>query len=133
MRLNNRGNWSLIGILVAVAIVVILAAIYLGGNNMTTVKEDSSLLDKSSDKQTVVGKSIDTAKGADCRERLNQIRTGIATYKASQGSEENPAALKDLQMGVSADYFQCPVSGQAFNYDSATGQVQCQYQGHTNF
>ena len=132
MKLNNRGNWSLIGMLVAVAIVVAGAAVYFGGN-MTTVKKDSSLLDKSSTKQTVVGRAMDTAKGADCRERLNQIRTGIATYKASQGSEDNPPTFKDMQMGVSADYFQCPVSNQAYKYDPAVGTVQCQYPGHANF
>ena len=132
MRLNNRGNWSLIGMLVAVAIVVSVAAMYFGGN-MTTVKEDSPVLDKSSTKQTVVGKAMDTAKGADCRQHLNQIRTGIATYKASQGTEDNPPTLKDLQLGVSADYFQCPVSNQPYKYDPAVGQVQCQYAGHVNF
>lgn len=126
MKLNNRGNWSLIGLLAAVAIIVVLAALYFGkGGGVTTVKSDSPLLDKSSTKQTVVGKSIDTAKAAECRERLDQIRKGIETYKATSGTEANPPTFKDIGLGVSTTYFQCPVSNQPYAYDPATGTVKC--------
>ena len=131
MKLSNRGNWSLIGMLAAVAIIVILAAMYFGKGGGTTVRSDSKLLDQTSKKQTVVGRSIDTGKSVDCRSRLNQIRVGISTYKSTSGSEQNPASLKDLQMGVSADYFSCPVSKQPYVYDSAAGTVKCQT--HTGF
>lgn len=132
MKLNKRGNLSLIGLLAAVATIVVLAAMYFGkGGGTATVKNDSTLLDQTSQKQTIIGKSIDTGKSVDCRQRLNQIRAGIATYKASSGTEQNPASFKDLQMGVSADYFTCPVSNQPYIYDPATGTVKCQT--HANF
>lgn len=104
---------------------VILAAVYLGGGEMTTVGGDSELLDKSSDKQTVVGKSLDTAKSTACREQLNQIRLGIVNYKATSTADSNPPSLKDIGLGVSAGYFQCPVSGQPYVYDPGAGTVRC--------
>jgi len=126
MRLGNRGNWSLIGVLAAAAIVAIAAVYYFGGSSgVTTVKSDSPLLDKSSTKQTVVGRSIETAKAAECRQRLDQIKKGIETFKATNGTEANPASFKDIGLGVSTSYFQCPVSNQPYAYDAATGKVTC--------
>ncbi len=126
MKLNNRGNWTLIGLLAAVAIVAILAAYYtVGGGGVGTVKKDSKLLDSKSEKKTVIGQSIDTGKAADCQQRIHQIRLGIDAYKSSSASDANPSSFKDIGLGVSTDYFKCPVSGQAYTYDPATGRVQC--------
>lgn len=133
MRFNNRGNWTLIGLLVAVAIVVVLGAVYFGGASFTSVDKDNKALDQASDKKTVVGQALDTAKGEDCRQRLNQIRAGISTYQASTGTEGFPATLKDIGMGVSTDYFYCPVNNQPYAYDPTTGKVSCQYKGHEGF
>lgn len=128
MKLNNRGNWTLIGLLAAVAIVAILAAVYLVGGDSggtVTVKKDSKLLDSKSTKKTIVGRSIDTGKAADCQQRIHQIRLGIDTYRSSSASETNPSSFKDIGLGVSNDYFKCPVSEEAYRYDPATGTVQC--------
>ena len=133
MRLNNRGNWTLIGLLVAVVIIMVLGAMYFGGAGFTTVGKNEKLLDPASNKQTVVGKAMDTAKGEDCRQRLIQIRTGISAYQTTDGSESFPATLKDVGLGVSTDYFYCPVSNQPFVYDPTTGKVNCQYKGHESF
>ena len=124
MRLNNRGNWSLIGLLVVVVIVGVVAAVYLGGrDSTTTVANREDLLDPESAKQTTVGRSMDTAKAVDCRERLRQIRLGIDNYRLS--SEANAPSLKDAGLGVSTDYFYCPVSGKPYSYAPAGGQVAC--------
>lgn len=125
MRLDNRGNWTLIALLAAVAIVVVAAAIYFGAGPPSTVSGESPLLDKASKKQTVVGKSMDTAKREQCRQQLHQIRLGIATYKISATTNANPPALKDLNLGVSTNFFYCPVSNQPYAYDPATGEVRC--------
>lgn len=90
-----------------------------------SASKDRNLVDKSSTKKTVVGKSIDTAKAAQCREQLDQIRKGIETYKAASGSEQNPATFKDIGLGVSNTYYRCPVSNAAYTYDPATGKVAC--------
>lgn len=134
MTLNRRGSLGLIALLVTVLIIVVAAAVYFGGSGgtgLTTVKKDSTLLDSKSTKQTVVGQAIDTGKAADCRERLNQIRTGIATFKTTGTDDRNPPTLKDIGLGVRPDYFACPVSKQPYTYDPATGTVKCPT--HTQF
>jgi len=124
MRLNKRGNWSLIGLLVTVVIIVVVAAYYFGGSG-STVKKNSALLDSKSQKNTVFGQAIDTGKAADCRERLNQIRTGIQSYKTTGTDDRNPQSFKDIGLSVGPDYFACPVSKKPYTYDPATGTVKC--------
>lgn len=131
MKVNNRGNWSLIGMLVAVAIICVVAAMMFNGGNLSTVKKDSPLLDKSSKKQTVYGKALDTAKGEDCRQRLNQVRTAIENQNASSTTEGNPKSLSEIDLAPG--YLRCPVSNQPYVYDPATGRVHCPYPGHANF
>lgn len=133
MRINsNRGSWTLIGLLVVAAIIFIVLAITFGKSGLpTTAGKNTDLLDKGSKKQTIVGQSLDTAKAVDCQERLRQIRLGIYQYKTTSADDENPPTLKDIGLGVSADYFQCPVSNQQYQYDQATGVVRCPT--HTDF
>ena len=134
MKLDNRGSWGLIALLVVAAIIMIWAAMYFGKNGgagLTTVggKKNHALLDSKSKKQTIVGQSLDTAKSADCRERLIQVRTGIYNYQTTENGF--PHTLKDIELGVGADYFQCPVSKQPYTYDPETGTVKCPT--HSNY
>ncbi|MHB9037844.1 MAG: type II secretion system protein [Armatimonadota bacterium] len=131
MKTNNRGSWSLIGLLAAAAIVCILAAWMFTGGKLSSVGKDSSLVDQSSTKQTVYGKAMDKAKGEDCRQRLNQVRTAIQNQKAMSTTEGNPKSLSEL--GLAPGYLNCPVSNQPYIYDPATGTVRCQYAGHANY
>jgi len=125
MRLSNRGNWTLIGLLATVAIIAVLAYFFFGSGRLGTVSRDSELLDKGSKKETIVGQAIDTGKSVDCRQRLNQIRAGIQMYKTSSADGGNPPTLREAVSGVSTAYFSCPVSNQAYTYSPATGTVQC--------
>lgn len=134
MRLNNRGNLSLIGLLAVVVIIGVAFYFYLGkGGGPASVKSDSELVDQSSGKQTVFGKSMDKAKGVDCQERLRQIRVAVENYKMTSESGGPPPTFKDMGMSVGPDYFTCPVSKQAYLYDSATGGVRCPYPSHAKF
>ncbi len=136
MKLNNRGNLSLIGLLVTVVILGVVLYFYFGGSGggqVSTVKSDSKMLDKSSKKKTVFGKAIDTSKGVDCEQRLRQIRAAIETYKVSSERGAPPPTLKDAGLSVMPDYFDCPVSKQAYIYDPATGTIRCPYPSHSKF
>lgn len=134
MKRSNRGNWSLIGILAAAVIIgIVIFFMFSGGTGTSTVKKDSKLVDQSSQKQTIYGKAIDTGKGVDCREHLNQIRSGIQNYKISSPDNANPPTMNDIGLGVAATYFECPVSHQPYIYDPATGTVRCQYPGHASY
>lgn len=131
-KLGNRGSWSLIGLLVVVVIVVVAAAYMFGkGPGLTTVKGNSQLLDSKSKKQTVMGKSLDTARASVCLQQLGQIREGIQTYKATEGTEANPKTLKDIGLSVGQEFYKCPVSQQPYTYDPASGTVKCPT--HTQF
>ena len=119
----------MIGLLVAVVIVIVVAAVLMGnGKNgpvPTTAGKDKSLLDSKSTKNTVVGRAIDTGKATDCQERLRQITLGIQAWKASEATEQNPRTLKDIGLGKGSDYFQCPMSNKPYTYDPGTGIVKC--------
>lgn len=127
MRLNNRGNWTLIGLLVAMVIVFVAAAYLMGKSpgGVSTVGKNNSVLDSKSTKNTVFGKAIDTGKATDCQERLNQIRLGIQSYKTTGTDDRNPQSFKDIGLSVGMDYFQCPMSNVPYTYDPATGTVKC--------
>jgi hypothetical protein len=126
MKLNNHGNWTLIGLLVTLVIIVAaVAVIYGNGGGLTTVKKDSPLLDQSSTKKTVLGKALDTSKSAVCRSQLDQLRAGIESYKTTSTDGSLPKTLKDIGLGVSNTFYQCPVSDKPYVYDPATGRVMC--------
>lgn len=133
MRLNNRGSWSLIGLLVVVVIAAILVIVLMSGKNApvpsTAGSKDAKVLDSKSEKQTVFGQSMDAAKATDCRERLNQIRMGIQNWKATEATDQNPPSLKDIGLSVGPDYFKCPMSGKDYMYDPTTGAVKCPTHG----
>ena len=122
--LVKKGSWSLIGLIAAMAIIVIAAALYFTGDH-SSVSKDSPLLDQSSTKTTVIGKSLDTAKAFECKNQLDQIRKGIDMYRQNTGADENPASLADIQLGVGASFYKCPVSGLDYIYDPGTGRVGC--------
>ena len=125
IKLDNRGSWSLIGLLVVVVIIIVASVYMFGGMGPSTVKSNSSLLDSKSQKQTTLGKAIDTGKASVCRQQLGQIRQGIQALKASEGTEANPKTLKDIGLSVGQEFFQCPVSGQPYTYDQVAGTVKC--------
>jgi hypothetical protein len=126
MKLNNKGNWTLIGLLVTVAIIVVVTAYLFGGSgSMTTVQKDSPLIDKASTKKTIYGKAIDTSKSAVCRSQLSQLRAGIETYKTTNTDGSLPKSFKDIGLGVSNTFYQCPVSDKPYTYDPATGAITC--------
>jgi hypothetical protein len=87
----------------------------------------------SSGSQSIVGQSLDSGKSSQCRSQLSQIRQGIETYKTTAGTDENPPTLADINLGVSADFYKCPVSGQPYTYDPASGLVKCTTPRHGNY
>jgi hypothetical protein len=75
---------------------------------------------------------IQRAKSVECANNLNQIRQA---YRMATGvDEENrPRTLADLRTyGVSESLIKCPVGGEPFQFNGATGQVRCVHPGHEN-
>lgn len=125
---NEKGNWTLVGLLVAVGIgfallfFVLLPQIQQGSDGQAQ-KEG---LVNPKEGQTVVGASIDKGKETQCMSNLRQIRMLLESTKM-QG-EQLPATIQDMKLGSAGT--SCPVSGQLYQYDPNTGQVKCTTPGH---
>lgn len=83
--------------------------------------------------QSVVGRSLDAGKSSQCRSQLTQLRQGVESYRVNTGTEENPSTLADVNLGVSADFYKCPVSGQPYSYDPTSGLIQCINPQHVKY
>ena len=105
----RRGQWSLIGALVAAAILIAVAAIYLP----RLVKPQSS----SGADQT----AIQRADGAQCAVYLSQLNAAVEMYKQDHEGQP-PRRLADLKKyQVTDEMLHAP--GCSFQMDPATGAV----------
>jgi hypothetical protein len=123
-RVGRRGSWTLIEIVVVMAILVALAAWllprYLGsaGQGMPG--------------RNPIQAPIQRAQGVDCSNNLQQIRYAITM--AQQTNERFPASLNEVtSSGISREMLVCPVSKQPYLYDPNTGRVGCPYPPHRSF
>lgn len=123
-RLQPRsGQGSLIGLLVAVAIIMIVVwFVWLrpqGGVEKKPRFEGEA--------QTPLGQALQKGSSVECIEYLRQLRMMVQMEKDSSG--EWPAAL-DPKWGVP---LKCAVSGQPFGYDPQTGRVWDPTPGHEKY
>ncbi|MDO8684825.1 MAG: hypothetical protein Q7N50_15285 [Armatimonadota bacterium] len=117
---------SLIGLIVALAIIMIVMYIYIGGNSKPakpgSVQEYRSR----------PGKALEKGHEVECQSNLGQIRSAIEIYRSE--NESAPASLNDIQLGTSnPDFLKCPVGGEAYVYDAQSGTVRCPHTGHERF
>jgi hypothetical protein len=132
---DERGSWTLVGLLVAVAagivimFVVLLPHINSGGGTATGARAQKEGLVKpggpSGQSRTLVGASLDKGKETACMSNLRGIRQMITYYKTS--GDPLPATLQDMKLGSAAF---CPVNHQLYQYDPNTGAVRCLTPGH---
>ena len=126
---NERGSWTLIGLLVAAGVmmalffVVLLPKISPEGRTRTQATKEG--LVKPKEGQTILGASIDKGKETACMSNLRGIRQILEYTKAS--GDLLPASLRDMKLGSAG---LCPVSNQSYQYDPTTGQVRCATPGH---
>lgn len=125
---SERGWVTLIELLVVT--VIILVVIYLmygtrtspgAGVTPTTVSPGGG------GAQTVPGAALEQARGIECQQNLRGLRELISAYRIE--NEQPPASLQELRAGV----YSCPVSGNPYVYDPATGTVRCTTPGHERF
>ena len=117
MGTSTRRGFSLVEILVVVIILIALAA-FLMPRYLSSSK-------------TGDGKSVPSpmqrAHGVECTNNLSQIRQSIQI--AAGGDEESrPKSLAELRLPSSM--LACPVGGEPYQYNAATGQVRCVHPGH---
>jgi len=119
-RRSERGFLTLIGLLVVIVIIGILFALYFGGTGPKSAGPAGAT--------TTPGRAVEQARDVVCRNNLAQIRAAIQTYVATSGAY--PPSLESLEVGIPLN---CPVGGEPYVYDPATGQVHCVHPGHGRY
>ncbi|MBS1724936.1 MAG: hypothetical protein JSS66_18505 [Armatimonadetes bacterium] len=121
-----RGE-SMIGVLVAVAIVIALGIAFAVGSGAFGGKVDKRPDGKG---ETLVGRSMYRAKDEACRSNLGQVRQSLQI--ATDPTEDtHPASLQELHLGD--DFMRCPIGKEPYEYDPATGTVKCVHPGHEKY
>lgn len=134
---NESGQWTLIGILLAMAIIVVLVLVLFARDSaispesrLEQAAEESGVEVQVQPGQTGVGAVMDKSKEPICRSNLQQIRLHVQIVQGQSG--QFPPMLDERKVGAGS-ILACPVSGQQYSYDPATGVVKCATPGHEQF
>jgi hypothetical protein len=111
----------LIGLLVVLVIIMLLYKAEFGGPAPGASHAPG-------EPQTRLGAAVNQADKVVCRNNLSQLRAAIGIYQGTYGSF--PPSLEGLQSNVA---LKCPVGGEPYQYDPATGTVHCVHPGHEAF
>ncbi len=123
--MNQRGN-SLVGILAAVAI-VILATLYFAVGPGVKGQQSARADGKGN---TVIGQSVYRAKDSKCMNYLGQLRQSI-TIQSDPVDGTKPTRLEDTRLGN--EFYSCPVGKEPYQYDAESGRVWCEHKGHEQY
>ncbi len=137
MRGWKRDGFALVEILVVVVLIAILATAYFVWFSPKRANEVKGAVDSGnpaqvsgvgggSGPQTLMGQVLQKGESVECMNNLRQLRAAIQMYVADHGSY--PPNLQALNM---PRMIRCPVTGQAYLYDPATGTVKCP--AHPNY
>lgn len=116
----------LVGVLVSVAILGVLLMVWLYYGTGDKAQGESVAPQPPVSR---VGEVRQAAESVECRNNLSQIRQAIQIRTTTE--ETYPASLQEL--GLPAQMLSCPVSGQPYQYDPATGQARCATAGHMSY
>jgi hypothetical protein len=122
-----RGN-TLVGMLVTMAIIALLAVVMFKGSGAFGAKATSSRKDGKG--TTVMGQAELAAKDDVCRSNLGQDRQAL-TIAQMNNDEKFPENLEDIKFPK--EFYKCPVGGEKYVYDPATGKVSCPHPGHEKY
>jgi hypothetical protein len=119
---NERGSWSLIGLLITVVIGLVLVLMFVGPRTNSGKGGPN----------TTPGKAMEMAKDTECKSNVQQIRSAIVMYRNEH--EAAPASLGDVQLGTrNPEFLKCPVGHEPYVYDAAAGTIHCPHPGHENY
>ncbi len=121
-RKAEQGFFTLIALLIVMVIIGILFAMYAGGPGPGPSSQSGGSA------ISTLGGAKERANAVLCRNNLSQLRAAVAAYAANAGG--SPSSLQELQAGVSLT---CPVGGEPYQYDPASGRVRCIHPGHENY
>ena len=117
--LSGNKGFALIAVIAVLAVLAGLGFYLFHGTKES--KPDTMTDFSNSQKHSVYGQAMDAANAVSCQNNVGQARNSINMY--IQSNEAAPASLAEA--GVSDSMTKCPVSGEAYTYDSQTGTVKC--------
>jgi hypothetical protein len=126
--MNTRGN-SLVGLLVTLAIICILMVVVMKGSNMFGMGGSQASPRADGRGTTVPGLVKANAQDEVCRSNLTQLRQSLQITSTTE--DRFPASLEDTHLG--ATFYKCPMGGEPYDYNPATGEVHCRHPGHEKF
>ena len=122
---RSEAGWvTLIELVVVVAIIAIAVTLLYGRQSPTGA---GGITSPSGQAQTAPGAALEQARALECQQDLQGLRQVIAAYRID--NDQPPSSLDQIRDGVKS----CPVSGNPYVYDPATGTVRCTTPGHENF
>jgi Tfp pilus assembly protein FimT len=125
--MNRRGQ-TLAALMIAIAIIAILAAVlYIGPSVLGGGKKGSPRADKLGNSTLSLSKL--EAEDQVCRSNIQQVRSAVQMSTTTE--DQPPASLDELSSVRSIS--KCPIGGEAYVYDPATGSVTCPHPGHEKF
>jgi len=123
---DERGQLSLLGLLLALVIIGILLYQYLGPHSVKTSAPGVE------DLQTTPGKAIERGHGVECQGNLRSIRAAIEMAREDQGAP--PASINDIKVSTAdPNFFKCPVGGEDYVYNPQDGTIRCPHPGHEGY
>jgi hypothetical protein len=120
------GN-TLAASLITVAIILVLVVLMIKGPGMFGLQAGSPRPDHKG--TTVLGQVRYAAEDTVCQSDLAQLRQSIQIYQ--QTNDKYPDTLQDTKLG--AEFYQCPLGHEPYQYDPQTGQVRCVHPGHERY
>ena len=123
MKLSKSSGHMLIELVVVVAVIGIIAAVYFGGGFGARQSDREDGLG-----QTTAGRAALKAKDLECTNHLGQVRAAIKIQHIDDVAVENLVELR-----LPTRVLQCPIGKEAYVLDAATQTVKCPHPGHEDY
>jgi hypothetical protein len=123
----KRGS-AMLGTLVTVAIICVLLVVFMKGGCGSMLSAQSPRADGKG--KTIPGLVKAKAQDDVCLSQLGQVRSFIMMAE-SDNDDKPPTSLSEAH--VPDSLIHCPIGGETYLYDPATGKVKCPHPGHGKF
>lgn len=122
---KNSGE-TMVGLLIALVIIGILAAVYFMPQGGQSTRKDGK-------GTTTVGSVLYKSKDTVCKSNLSQIRQLIFVQTETNGEETPPPASLEEVRGLSAEMRVCSIGKEPYEYNPENGKVKCPHPGHEKY
>jgi hypothetical protein len=120
------------GVIVAFLIVVVATVFFVtGGMGMLSSGDEDKYERPDGLGKTTIGRARYAAEDSACRTQLSQVRQ-MVMINTEPTDDTRPESLDQIS-GMPAGYAQCPIGKEPYEYDPATGKVECVHPGHEKY